>query len=38
MATIAQRDCARYPDVTIERRDFEHWQPPPAEFELLDSA
>jgi SAM-dependent methyltransferase len=38
MAHVAERNCARYPGVTVERSDFEHWQPHGATFPLLYSA
>ena len=38
MATIAEHNCAGFPGVTIERSEFEVWQPPEAAFGLLYSA
>jgi SAM-dependent methyltransferase len=37
MAAIAERNLARYPAVTIERVDFEHWQQPESTFGLVYS-
>jgi len=37
MAAVAERNCAAYPNVTIERAEFEHWDPP-ATFSLVYSA
>jgi SAM-dependent methyltransferase len=37
MAAIARRNCRRYPNVTIEEVEFEHWRPP-ERFRLLISA
>ena len=38
MAEVAVRNCARYPSVTVERREFERWRPDPRSFRLLLSA
>ncbi len=38
MAALAQRNCADYPDVTIERVEFERWNPGRRSFPLLYSA
>jgi len=38
MARIADRNCAAYPNVVIERIDFERWRPHEAPFPLLYSA
>jgi SAM-dependent methyltransferase len=38
MAALAERNCAAYPDVTIERSDFESWDPRGARFGLVYAA
>ncbi len=38
MAAVAARNCARYPNVAIERTEFEHWQRQDLEFPLVFSA
>jgi SAM-dependent methyltransferase len=38
MAAVARRNCARYPGVRIEERDFEHWEAGSEHFPLLYSA
>lgn len=38
MAEVAARNCGRFENVTIERREFERWQPGGASFALVFSA
>jgi SAM-dependent methyltransferase len=38
MAAIAERNCARYPNVAFERAEFERWQPGDEVFPLVFSA
>ena len=38
MAAVARRNCAAYPEVSVELSDFEHWRGPRAGFGLLYSA
>jgi SAM-dependent methyltransferase len=38
MAAIARHNCARYENVTLEQREFEHWSPGRRGFRLLFSA
>jgi SAM-dependent methyltransferase len=37
MAEIARRNCAAFPNVTIEQTEFERWRPPGREFRLVFS-
>jgi SAM-dependent methyltransferase len=38
MASVARRNCARYPNVAIEPTEFERWQPTGSNFPLVFSA
>jgi SAM-dependent methyltransferase len=38
MAAVARRNCARYPAVTVEQREFEDWEPEGQRFPLLYAA